>query len=141
MKTTVKVFSLLALTLIVAKELQEAKDEKISWRAACLLKDAKRATALYPSSTLKKSQIKQINNNFLSIEFDMYEKRNLTMFLSFILCGIDDILFYSKNSITIEIFNNLAKKIVWLNSLIDPKLNKDNKYIKADFLYQKWENK
>ena len=75
MKTTVKIFSLLALTLAVSEDMIHEGDERVSWRAKCVQKSAKATTAKYPNK-LGKSQLKQINQAVNDSEFFGPGKKN-----------------------------------------------------------------
>ena len=138
MKTTIKTFSLLALALAVSEDMLKEGDERVSWRAECVQKSAKKLTAKYPSK-LGKSQLKQINQAVNKSEFFGPGKKNLAVLISFLLCGFDEILQHTKNNVIKKKFEDLSKKMVWLQELFDPKLSRTADYIRAEHKYLKWE--
>ena len=137
MKTTVKVFSLLALTLAVSEDMIQEGDERVSWRAKCVQKSAKAVTAKYPNK-IGRSQLKQINQAVNDSDFFGPGKKDLVVLISFLLCGIDEILQHTSNNITKKAFGDIAVKTTWLMELFDPKLNRIADYIRAEDKYLRW---
>jgi len=141
MNPTTKTFALLGYTLALSKDLAAAKDERVSWRAKHLLRAAYETANLYPSTDLKKNQVKQIAMGIQRInEFGMNRdgNKNLIPVLSMVLCGIDDVLVYTRNPLTRDLFTELQKKVMWLNDLIDPKLDQVAEYIRGEHYYNEW---
>jgi len=144
MNSTTKTFALLGFTLALSKDLAEAKNERVSWRAKHLLRAAYETANLYPSTDLKKSQVKQIAlsiqkiNEFGVTNSDEIERQHLVPVLAMILCGIDDVLKHTRNPLTRDLFAELEKKVMWLNDLIDPKLDQVAEYIRGEHYYEEW---
>jgi len=138
---TIKTFALLGFTLALSKDLSMAKDERVSWRAKHLLLAAHETANLYPSTVLKANQVKQIAKSLKVInEYGMNDRdeKHLVPVLAMILCGIDDVLQHTRNTLTRDLFTELQKKVMWLNDLIDPKLDQVADYIRGEHYYQKW---
>jgi len=141
MNPTTKTFALLGYTLALSKDLSAAKDERVSWRAKHLLRAAYEAANLYPSTDLKANQVKQIAKSLKAInEFGLNKRdeKHLVPVLAMILCGIDDVLKHTRNPLTRDLFAELEKKVVWLNDLIDPKLDQVADYIRGEHYYHEW---
>jgi len=139
MKTTVKIFSLLALTLAVSEDMIQEGDDRVSWRAKCVQKSAKAVTAKYPNK-LGKSQLKQINQAVNESDFFGPGKKNLVILISFLLCGFDEILQHTSNNITKKTFSDIVVKSKWLMELFDSKLDRTADYIRAEHKYLRWTN-
>lgn len=143
MNNTVKTFTLIAITLAKAKKYSNSKNDYIAWRGLHLLKAAQKAGTKYPGGSLKKDRILQIKKelNYISQLACMKDDpKKISENLAFILIGVDEILTHTRNPVTKKLFNDIANKACWLNSLVDPKLNQNAHYIRADHGYNKWIN-
>ena len=142
MNHTNKTFALIGFTLAFSKDLSVAKDERVSWRASKLHESAEQAASRYPSPDLNKSNIKAISRAISELNsFGLISDRSkLVPILSTVLCGIDDVLSHTKNRVTLDLFRDLEKKVLWLNSLVDPKLDQVRDYIRGDYVYNSWAN-
>jgi len=141
MNPTTKTFALLGYTLALSKDLATAKDERVSWRAKHLLRAAYETANLYPSTDLKVNQVRQIARSLKVInEFGLTnsDEKHLVPVLAMILCGIDDVLKHTRNPLTKDLFAELEKKVMWLNDLIDPKLDQVAEYIRGEHYYEEW---
>jgi len=141
MNPTTKTFALLGYTLALSKDLATAKDARVSWRAKHLLRAAYETVNMYPSTDLKANQIKQIAKSLKVInEFGLTksDEKHLVPVLAMILCGIDDVLRHTRNPLTRDLFAELEKKVMWLNDLIDPRLDQVADYIRGEHYYQEW---
>jgi len=141
MNPTTKTFALLGYTLALSKDLATAKDERVSWRAKHLLRAAYETANLYPSTDLKVNQVRQIARSLKVInEFGLTnsDEKHLVPVLAMILCGIDDVLRHTRNPLTRDLFAELEKKVMWLNDLIDPRLDQVAEYARGKNYYEEW---
>lgn len=138
-----KTFALVAFTMALAKDLAATNDDRVKWRAEHLLKAANNAANKYPSPDINKGQLKQITKAVLEldkVEITADRQKNLVPILSLILCGVDEILAHTRNQLTRELFIELEKKLMWMNSLVDPKLDRIGDYIRGEHHYNRWVN-
>jgi len=141
MNTTTKIFSLIGFVLAMSKDLSGVENERVAWRAGRVLQAAERAGQKYPASQLKPSQIRRIKRAVMALErfgFIGPDKKKLTVILAFVLCGIDEVLGHTRNTVTRELFQDLEKKVLWLNALVDPRLDSDADYVKGEYFYEQW---
>ena len=141
MNATVRTFALIGYTLPLAADLSQAKNDRVAWRAKHLLKAAHNAANRYPSSDLNKSNLKAISKaikRLNSYGLMAGKAPKLTPILSMILCGCDDVLQHTKNPVTVELFQELESKLMWLNDLVDPRGDQWADYIRGEWVYEEW---
>lgn len=140
-------FSLLGYTMAISKQLSESSNKKLKWRAEKIDEICREITAVYPGGVIQKNTLKNINKNVIRIiEKNGYigkgekekEKDNAVVAFSFILCILDKIFEKSKNKKMVDLFDVLNKRVFWINGFFDPKLNKENCYMKGEQIYNNW---
>lgn len=141
MNPSTRTFAILGFSLAISKDLTACHEPRVAWRAKQLLKAATNAASRYPSAELNKNQVKQIGKAIKQLnkfELTGSGSRNLVPTLALILCGIDDVLAHTKNQLTTDLFQDFQKKVMWLNDLVDTKLNRENDYVKGEWAYNEW---
>ena len=136
MNPSTKVFSILSLASAIGGILGKIQDEKIAWRGQKLHEAGFEATQKYPFPQLNNSKVRQIKKKVEQIcqadtDFEIVET------LSFLLCGLDDILIKT-NPRNAEFINPVISRVLWCQELFNPKLNTPEIYAAAVGKYEIW---
>lgn len=113
--------------------IDQTDDERVFWRADKLREAG--AIALDKSKIkIDKSKIRKVKDKIESV-YKNQEEFNIVILLSFILSGIQDLLFYDRKN---EILKLLEKRLIWFIKFYDPKLDQEEIHQEAFEKYQKW---
>ena len=137
--------SVLGFTMAFAMKTEEnTTDEKLKYRVKTLRQVCRKTAGVYPGGLIQKKEMKKINKmvEYLiektfcigKMETSAEKEKTITA-LSALLCIIDEILKNSKNKWYVDSFSNINKKINWLLSYVDPKLNHYSQYVAGEKLY------
>ena len=136
MKPALKKLCLFGLSEGIGKMLiNQTDDEKVKWRAT-KLKEAGNYAIKNCRIKIDKTKLKQTERKIESIYEDQSEFDIITM-LSFILCGVNDLFFFSKDKNNKSLLL-LEKRLVWFIKYYDPKLENEDIHQKAFKKYYKW---
>jgi len=138
--------SILGFTMAFAMKTEEnTQDEKLKYRVKTLRQVCRDFAGEYPGGLIQKKEMKKINKmvEYLidktfcigKMETEKEKEKTITA-LSTILCVMDEALKNSKNKWYVDSFENINKKINWLFTYIDPKLNHPEFYKNGERLYK-----
>ena len=137
-------FALLGYTMAIMETIEKSPDPKLKHRAYTLRQACRKTAGEYPGGLLDKREMKRINEKVEYLIDKTFcigcvstdkEKIKAITALSMTLCIMDEIIHHSKNKWYTNSFANVAKKINWLFTYLDPKYDHYSCYQNGERMY------